>query len=83
MEVLKTILTLLKGKRLGYDLMSPDFIKADIFPVKSNTRQSCFLGTGNMTGFLIYNLFINFEMHLSMNLLEYPSDKSISLTFSI
>ena len=32
-----------------------------------------------MTGFLIYSLFINFEMHLSMNLLEYPLEKSISL----
>ena len=31
-----------------------------------------------MTGFLIYSLFINFEMHSSMNLLEYPLDKSIS-----
>ena len=36
-----------------------------------------------MTDFLIYNLFIDFEMHLSMNLMEYPLDKSISLSFSI
>ena len=34
-----------------------------------------------MTGFLIYNLFTNFEMHLSMNLLEYLLDKTISLSF--
>ena len=36
-----------------------------------------------MTGVLIYNLFINFEMDLTMNLLQYPLDKSISLSFSI
>ena len=36
-----------------------------------------------MTHFLIYNLFINFDMHLSMILLEYPLDKSTSLSFSI
>ena len=36
-----------------------------------------------MTGFLISNLFINFEMHLSINLLEYPLDKSIYLSFLI
>ena len=59
--------------------MSP----ADIFPIKGNTKYSCFFGTINMTGFLIYNLFISFEMHLSMNLLEYSLDKSISLSYSI
>ena len=58
--------------------MSP----ADIFPIKDNTRYSYFLGIVTMTGFLIYNSFMNFEMHLSMNLLEYSSDKSISLSFS-
>ena len=71
------------GKRLCNDLTSPDLNKADIFPIKGNTTYRCFLGTVNMTGFLIYNLFINFEMHLSMKLLEYPLDKSISLSFSI
>ena len=80
---MKTILTLQKGKRLCNDLASPDLTKADIFPIKDNIKYSCFLGTINMTGFLIYNLFINFEMHLSMNLFEYPLDKSISLSFSI
>ena len=83
MEVLKAILTLKKGKRLCNDQASPDFTKADIFPIKGNTKYSCLLGTVNMTGFLIYSLFINLEMHLSMNLSEYPLDKSISLSFSI
>ena len=81
LEVLKTILTLQKG--LCNDLASPDLTKADIFSIKGNTEYSCFLGTVNTAGFLIYSLFINLEMHLSMNLLEYPLDKSISLSFSI
>ena len=46
--------------------MSPNSTKADIFPIKGNTRYSCFLKIVNMTGFLRYNLFLNFEMHLSM-----------------
>ena len=50
--------------------MSPDLTKADIFPIKGNTRWSCFLETVNMTAFLRDNLFLNFEMHLSMNLVE-------------
>ena len=49
-----------KGKRLCNDLASPDLTKADIFRIKGNTKYSCFLGTVNMTGFLIYNLFINY-----------------------
>ena len=64
-------------------MINPDLTKADIFSLKGNTKYSCFLGTVNMTRFLIYKLFINFEMHLSMNLLKYPLDKSISLSFSI
>ena len=32
-----------------------------------------------MTAFLAYNLFVNFEMHLSMDLLEYPLDKALVL----
>ena len=63
--------------------MSPDLTKADIFPVTAYTRYNSFLGTVTMIGFLIYNLFINFEVHLSTNLLEHPLDKSISLIFSI
>ena len=65
------------------DLRSPDLTKGDIFPIKGNTKYSCFLRIVNMTGFLRYNLFINFKMHLSMTLLEYPLDKSIYLIFSI
>ena len=34
-----------------------------------------------MTSFLVYNVFINLEMHLSMNVLEYPLHNSISLVF--
>ena len=60
-----------------------DLTKADIFPIKGDTKYSCFLGTVNMTGFLIYSLFISLEMHLSINLLEYPLNKSIYLSFSI
>ena len=52
--------------------------KDDIFPIKGNTKYSCFLGTVSMTGFLIYNLFKTFEMHLSTDLLKYPLNKSIS-----
>ena len=63
--------------------MIPDLTKSNIFPIKGNTIYSCFLGTVNMTDFVIYNLFINFEMHLSMNLLEYPLNKSTPLSFSI
>ena len=48
-----------------------------------NTKYSCFLGTVNMKGFSTYNLFINFEINLLMNLLEYPLDKNISLSYSI
>ena len=54
-EVLKTILTLQKCKLLCNDLSSPDLTKAGIFPIKGNTKYSCFLGTANMTGFLIYS----------------------------
>ena len=39
------------------------------------------LGTVRMTGFLICNLFINFEMYSSMNSLEYPLDKTILFLF--
>ena len=60
-------------KVLCNDLKSPDWTKADIFPIKGNTKYSCFLGTVKMKGFLMYNLLINyFEIHLSMNMLEYP-----------
>ena len=59
-------MTLQKGKRLHNDLISPDLTKtkAEIFPIKGNTKCSCLFGTVNMTGFLICNLFINFEMNL-------------------
>ena len=66
---MKTILTSQKRKRLWNDLMSPDSTKPDIFPIKGNTRYSCFLRNVNMTGFYLCNLFINLEMHLLMNLL--------------
>ena len=59
--------------------MSPDLTKAGIIPIKANTTSSCSLGTSNITDFLIYNLFINFEMHLSMKLLEHPLDKKYFL----
>ena len=45
------------AKRLCSDLTSPDLNKADIVPIKGNTKYSCFLGTAKMTRFLIYNLF--------------------------
>ena len=37
LEVLKTILSLQKSKRLCNDVMNPDLTKADIFPIKGNT----------------------------------------------
>ena len=39
--------------------MSSVLTKADIFPIKGNTKYSYFLGTVKMTGFLIYSLFQN------------------------
>ena len=63
--------------------MRLDLTNADAFTIKGTTRYSCFLGNVNMTGLLLYKLLINFEMYLSMNLLEYLSDKSISLRFSV
>ena len=63
--------------------MRLDLTTADTFPIKGNTRYSCFLGNVNMTGLLLYKLLTDFEMYLSMNLLEYLSDKSISLRFSV
>ena len=83
MEVLKTTFALQKDKRFWNDLMRPGLTKSDVFPIKGNSEYSCFLGTVDMTGFWLYNLYINFEMHLSINLLEYPLNKSISLSFSI
>ena len=38
LEVLKTILTLQKGKSSCNDLASPDLTKADIFPIQGNTK---------------------------------------------
>ena len=66
---------IIRGLDLCNILMSPDLTKADIF----HTKYTYFLGTVNK--FLIYNLFLYWEMHLSMNLLEYLLDKNISLVF--
>ena len=45
---LETILTLQNGKRLCNDLTNPDLTTAYIFPIKRNTKYSCFLGTVDM-----------------------------------
>ena len=83
MEVLKTTFALQKDKRFWNDLMPPGLTKSDVFPIKGNSKYSCFLGPVDIAGFWLYNLYINFEMHLSINLLEHPLNKSISLSFSI
>ena len=70
------------GKRLSNGLTSPGLTKADILLIKGNNKYICFLETVNMTGFLIYSSFKNFERNLSLNLLA-KVGKSIFLSFSV